>query len=254
MLESVMYTSVYLFVQMVVVWIFYLRTHNPSIVDVAWPLSLIVSGLIYLNFHEVTQRQVVVSLLLIFWGIRLAGYLWFARIRKGHIDKRYLKLSANWKIAKSLGFFLNFQLQAILAFLISGVFLFVSMRSNSVFSVLDYLGCITVIVGILGEMIADMQLQQFKKHHSGQVCNQGLWRFSRHPNYFFDWVTWCGFTLFALQAHYGYLSLISPLTLLIIFTKITGPMTEQGSIDARGQSYRDYQKRTSFFFPSFFKS
>lgn len=251
MLESMLYTLAYLFGQMVVVWLLYVKTHNPSIVDVAWSLGLTVAGLMYISQQGLTPRLFFISILLIFWSIRLAGYLWFTRIRQGHIDKRYVKLSKTWRIKKSLGFFLNFQLQAIFAFVLSSVFLLASLVSSTDFSPLDYLGCFIVIGGITGETIADLQLQRFKKNNPGQVCSQGLWQFSRHPNYFFDWVTWCGFSLFALPADYGYLGLISPLTLLIIFTKITGPMTEGSSVSARGKAYLDYQQRTSFFFPYF---
>lgn len=241
----------YLFIQMSFVWIMYRLLKNPSIVDVSWSIGLMIAGLIYLFSHTMTLRTALASSLLIIWGLRLAGYLWWNRIRKGHVDKRYIELSDQWKINKSLGFFLNFQLQGLFIFIISINFYFTSYTNQSMLSVLDIIACIIVILSILGETIADRQLQRFKTTSSGQVCNVGLWRYSRHPNYFFDWLTWCGFTLFSLSHEYGYISIISPLFLYIIFTQITGPITEKGSIQSRGQAYLTYQKETSMFFPWF---
>jgi steroid 5-alpha reductase family enzyme len=187
------------------------------------------------------------------WALRLALFLWFTRIRHRHIDKRYLQLSENWRISQALGYFLNFQLQGALIFIISTVFFFAAQVSITALTTVDYLGVVVVVVGIVGETLADWQLLQFKKNCKGRVCNQGLWHFSRHPNYFFEWLLWCGFSLFALQADYGYLGVISPAMLLFIFTRLTGPLTEEGSLRSRGQAYQEYQKRTNFFFPGWQK-
>lgn len=241
----------YLVLQMSVVWIIYRLVKNPSIVDVSWPLGLMITGLIYLWTQPITLRITIVSSLLIIWSLRLASYLWLTRIRKRHVDKRYVQLSDNWKISKSLGFFLNFQLQAILIFIVSIVFLFIGISQEPDFSLLDILACCVVIVGIIGESIADFQLQYFKSHHKNEVCSIGLWRYSRHPNYFFDWLTWCGFTLFSLHSAYGWIGVLSPLTLYVIFNYITGPMTERGSVKAKGQAFIAYQKKTPIFFPRF---
>jgi steroid 5-alpha reductase family enzyme len=110
---------------------------------------------------------------------------------------------------------------------------------------------VIVLVGIIGETVADLQLYRFKKLQRGAVCSLGLWHYSRHPNYFFDWLTWLGFTLFAFQSPRGYLGAVSLLVLYVLFTQITGPLTERGSVTSKGQKYRDYQKQTSMFFPWF---
>ena len=240
----------YLILQMSIVWLIYRKLKNPSVVDVSWSIGIMMAGLIYLYSHSLTPRIALISGLLILWSLRLASYLWFTRIRKGHIDKRYTQLSKDWKVYKSLGFFLNFQLQACLIFIISCVFFFISKTEVAALSLWDAVASLIVLLGILGESIADLQLQRFKAKNKGQVCNIGLWRYSRHPNYFFDWITWCGFALFSLSAPYGWIGLISPICLYIIFTQITGPITEKGSIESRGQAFIDYQKKTPLFFPS----
>lgn len=233
------------------VWIVYRLIKNPSIVDASWSIGLMASGLLYLWSLPMTPRSSVISVLIIIWALRLAGYLWFTRISQGHVDKRYTELSNHWKISQSFGFFLNFQLQGLLIFIISFVFYFISTSNNLSLSLIDGVAIFIVILGIIGESLADIQLNRFKKRQKGGVCNIGLWNYSRHPNYFFDWLTWLGFTLFGIQSNRGYLGIVSLLLLYVIFTRITGPLTERGSVQSRGQKYIDYQNQTSMFFPWF---
>ncbi len=243
----------YLFLQMCVMWVVYRLLKNPSVVDTSWSIGLMMSGLIYLWWMPITPRNIVISTLLALWALRLSGYLWYTRIYQGHIDKRYTDLSNHWKINQSLGFFLNFQLQGLLIFLISIIFLLISNSNHPSLTLLDGIAIVMVISGIIGESVADLQLYQFKKRQKGSICNIGLWYYSRHPNYFFDWLTWLGFALFAFQSNNGYFGIVSPLVLYLIFTKLTGPLTERGSVQSRGQKYIDYQKQTSMFFPWFKK-
>ena len=241
----------YLLFQMCFVWMGYRLIKNPSIVDASWSIGLMMSGLIYLWTLPMPPRRAIISALIIVWALRLAGYLWYSRIRQGHVDKRYTELSNHWKISPALGFFLNFQLQGLLIFIISFIFYLIRTSSNTNLSLMDGIAIIVVILGVMGESLADLQLNRFKARQKGGVCNIGLWRYSRHPNYFFDWLTWLGFTLFSIQSKMGYLGIISLLLLYLIFTKITGPLTERGSVKSRGQKYIDYQHQTSMFFPWF---
>jgi steroid 5-alpha reductase family enzyme len=241
----------YLVLQMCFIWIVYRLLKNPSVVDASWSIGLLMSGLIYLGSMLITQRTTLVGALLTLWALRLAGYLWYTRILQGHIDKRYTELSNNWKINQSLGFFLNFQLQGLLIFIISFIFYLISNSNNPSLTLLDGMALVIVLVGVAGESVADLQLYRFKNRQKGGVCNIGLWNYSRHPNYFFDWLTWLGFTLFAFQSNKGYLGIVSLLLLYVIFTRITGPLTERGSVQSRGQKYIDYQNQTSMFFPWF---
>jgi steroid 5-alpha reductase family enzyme len=238
----------YLFLQMCIVWLIYRALNNPAVVDVSWAIGLTVCGLIYLFPWHQSSIALLTVMILLAWGLRLAGYLWYTRIRIGLVDKRYLTLSENWKIAKSLGFFLNFQLQAIFIVILSLPFYFIG-RSLSAFSggTLLFLGI--SLMGIIGESIADRQLQNFKKQSPGQVCNVGLWRYSRHPNYFFEWLVWLGFAGVAVwQGGASWLALLSPLLLYLLMTRITAPLTEQGSLQSKGARYQAYQAKTALFF------
>jgi len=244
---------IYLLLQMCFVWGVYRLLKNPSVVDASWSIGLMMSGLIYLWSDPTTPRKLVVSGLLILWALRLSGYIWYTRIRHGHVDKRYTELSNNWKINKSLGFFLNFQLQGLLIFIISLVFYWICNSNQTSLNFFDCAAIFVVIFGVIGESVADLELYRFKSSHKGEVCNIGLWNYSRHPNYFFDWLTWVGFALLAIQSNMGFLGIIAPLVMYFIFTQMTGPLTERGSVQSRGQKYIDYQKQTSMFFPGFKK-
>lgn len=241
------------FIHMCLIWCLYRYLKNPSVVDVGWASGLTLSGLIYLFFDSFSTRSMILGILLILWGGRLGLYLWYTRIRPGHIDKRYTNLSDRWKIAKPLGYFLNFQLQGLLIMLVATPWYFIGKAAIQSLNILDYVGIVLAILALTGEMLADNQLQQYKRAPTGALCTIGLWHYCRHPNYFFEWLVWCAFTLFGFAHSYGFIGLVSPLTLYLIMTRITAPMTEAGSLKSRGQAYLEYQKTTPMFFPQFNK-
>lgn len=236
-------------IHMSLVWVWYRITNNPSVVDVGWASGLTVSGLLYLSQHAISMRTLILGLLLLIWGLRLGGYLWWTRIKQKQIDKRYIALSHSWRIKKSLGFFINFQLQGILIFIVSISWYFISLNPVNHLQFFDLIGILIFIIALSLESIADSQLQHFRRNHPGEVCNQKLWRFSRHPNCFFEWLVWCSFVIFALSSSYGILSIISPIALYSIMVFMTIPITERESIKSRGQKYIEYQSRTPIFFP-----
>ncbi len=238
---------IYLLLQTCLTWVIYQKLNNPIVVDVAWVVGLAVTGIIYILFNHFNTLTIVFSTLLVIWGLRLGSLLTWRVLRSYH-DPRYEDLSNQWKINKSLGFFLNFLLQAGFIFIISLPFYFIAIRQNS-FSALDIIaGCI-VIASILGETVADYQLARFRKKHPGRVCNHGLWHYSRHPNYFFEWLVWLSFSLSALGHLWGWLGLFSPICLYFIMIKITIPITEKCSLESKGELYHDYMEKTPLFFP-----
>lgn len=240
---------VVIFIHTCFIWLWYRYTNNPSVVDVGWASGLTLSGLVYLNNSGWTLRSLLLGLTLIIWGVRLGGHLWYTRIRHKLVDKRYTELSKNWKTAKPWRFLLNFQLQGALIFVISIPWYFTSLKTQTNLTLLDIFGLLIFTIAIILETASDLQLTNFKKKSPGRVCDEKLWRYCRHPNYFFEWLAWCAFTLYALSLPYGWISIISPLTLYLIMTRITAPLTEQGSIQSKGEQYIQYQKRTPMFFP-----
>jgi steroid 5-alpha reductase family enzyme len=110
------------------------------------------------------------------------------------------------------------------------------------------------LVAIIGETVADRQLAAFRANpdNRGRTCRSGLWAYSRHPNYFFEWLNWCAYALMALPAPYGWAGLASPVIMLFLILKVTGvPPSEEQALASRGDDYRDYQRTTSVFIPWF---
>lgn len=241
----------FLIVFMLIAWLLYLKTKLPSIADVAWPLGLFSVATIYLQFTASSMKTELILGLLFAWTIRLGGYLLFTRLLRGNIDKRYVALSQKWSMRKNTGFLFHYQLQGSFIFIIAMPFLIMSFTEQMTFHWLDQFALVVVLVGIIGETIADMQLARFKKKPGGTVCNTGLWHYSRHPNYFFELMVWFGFSLMALTLDYGYFALLSPVTLFLIMRYITGPITETCSLESRGEAYKAYQEKTPMIFPWF---
>lgn len=236
-------------VLMSMTWLYYRMKGNPGAIDVVWSIGHWLAGSLFLFNNSVNARTMVLWLLLTLWAGRLAGYLYWTRVRVGEVDKRYTEISEQWTMAPSLGFFLNFQLQGVLLMPIVLSLYFAGQSQSSTLNLLDWVGVLLVLCGITFETIADLQLKQFVKQNKGKVCNVGLWRYSRHPNYFFEWLVWVGFFCTAVSTPMGWLGIVSPLTIFVIMNYITGPITERGSLASRGQAYLDYQKTTSMFFP-----
>lgn len=235
----------FIFILMFVFWLVYLKIQLPNIVDLGWVIAIAGSGFILL--YPIFPEHALPTLLLSVWAVRLGGFLWWTRLRKTEHDQRYQTISDNWKVSKSLGFLANYQFQGILAWTISLPFYFIA-QVQYYNNYLAYLSLIIVMTGIIGETIADWQLYRFKQAGHGKVCDNGLWRYSMHPNYFFEWLTWLGFSVYALQASYGVIALISPALLFCIMYFITGPITDKQQLKNKGEVFLCYQKRTSRFF------
>lgn len=244
------------FLTMTLVWGVSLRLRNAGIVDIAWSALFAVLALLYalLGGGDPLRRAVAASLMMI-WSIRLATHLW--RRVVGHIeveDGRYAKLRAGWGAAadrKMLGFFL---FQGATNVLLSAPVLLASLNPAPALRGIEIAAVVLWFIAVSGETVADAQLHRFKADPSnrGKVCAEGLWRYSRHPNYFFEWLVWCAFFLFALGSPYGWISAYCPLLMLWFLYKVTGiPATEEQSLRTRGDAYRRYQRTTSPFIPWF---
>jgi steroid 5-alpha reductase family enzyme len=119
------------------------------------------------------------------------------------------------------------------------------------------LGSLCFAIAIVGEAVADRQLERFRADpaNRGRVCRAGLWRLSRHPNYFFEWLHWLAYPFFAIGGEYAWLTWFAPVVMYVLMTKVTGiPPTEAQALRSRGDAYREYQRTTSAFFPWFPRS
>jgi steroid 5-alpha reductase family enzyme len=239
---------------MLTLWLIHLRTENAAIVDVGWAGNFTLIALIALLMADGDSlRKLLICGMASLWSLRLTVYL-YRRVVGHEEEGRYQQLRKQW--GKNIGakFFLFFQFQALLNVILSLPFFIVVVNSNPRISILEWLGMILWLIAIVGESLADQQLKNFKSRleNHGKVCQTGLWRYSRHPNYFFEWLIWVAFFVFALASPYGYVSVISPALMLYFLFKITGiPAAEEQAIRSKGEAYREYQRTTSAFVPWF---
>lgn len=241
---------------MVLAWLWALKLKNNSIVDVFWAFNFtIIAFIIFLLADGNLIRKQIVCGLAALWSIRLGIYL---AIRVGsHIreeEGRYKQLRLEWGTAK---FFFFFQMQAISTVFLSIPFFIVALNKIHAITFLEYTGAVLWLLCIFGEGLADWQLQHFKKNPSnkGRVCEYGLWNYSRHPNYFFQFMIWISVFIFSLSSPYGWLAVVCPLSIGYLIFKVTGiPMTEEQAVRSKGEAYKAYQRTTSAFIPWFKKN
>lgn len=240
---------------MVGLWLESLRRHEADIVDLGWTLGLGAAALFYAGVLDVglPARRWIVAGMAAIWSARLGFYL-LQRVRSPGEDGRYRALRAKWGDRARLRFFVFFQAQGLLVALLSLHFLGAMSASSAPLGLLDAIGVLVWIVAIVGEAIADRQLAAFRADPStkGQVCKRGLWKYSRHPNYFFEWFHWLAYVPLALAAGWWPAMLVAPAFMLFIIRFVTGiPPTEEQALRSRGDAYREYQRTTNAFVPWF---
>jgi steroid 5-alpha reductase family enzyme len=240
---------------MLVLWLIHLRTGNAAIVDAGWAGGLGMLGILYAVLGDgYWLRSAILAGMTAIWGFRLAIFLLATRIIGHPEEGRYQELRRQWKTNIPLKFLLFFEFQALLCIVLSVPFLAAARNPETSISVLEWTAVGLWIFAMAGEAVADAQLNGFKakRVNKGRTCQVGLWRYSRHPNYFFEWLIWVAFALFALGSPGGLWGLISPLLILYFVLRVTGiPATEAQAIRTRGEEYRRYQRTTSAFVPWF---
>jgi steroid 5-alpha reductase family enzyme len=240
---------------MFILWLIHFPMHNAAIVDVGWAGGLALLGAIYAwQGAGWPSRKALIGSLAVIWGVRLATYLLGERIIGHPEEGRYQELRRRWKTGFGWKFLVFFEFQALLCIVLSAPFWLAAANPEPAFHWLELAGAAVWCCGILGESLADRQLAAFKANpaNRGRTCRAGLWNYSRHPNYFFEWIIWMGFALIALPADFGYLGLISPALILYFVLRVTGiPATEDQAVRSRGEDYREYQRTTSAFVPWF---
>lgn len=242
---------------MAMAWVVQQRTGNSGWVDTIWTFSVGAVGaamaLVPVGAEEVSARQWLVAALIAVWSARLGSHI---AIRTASIkdDPRYAEYARRWGGEARARMFIFLQQQA--AGSIPLVFaVFVAAHNPAPGLVLqDYIGALIVAIGIGGEAIADRQLNGFRADpaNAGKVCQAGLWRWSRHPNYFFEWIVWLAWPVIAISPGYpwGWLALLGPAFMYWILVHVTGiPPLEDHMLRTRGEAFRDYRERTSAFFP-----
>ncbi len=235
-------------------WLLSLKLNNFSFVDIAWSYGLTFIAPIYaLAGPGYAPRRWIALTIAMVWSLRLGTYL-LLRIKKHHPheDVRYTVLREKWAGNLARNSFWFFQAQALLILLLSAPIFAACFNSTPSLNALEIFGALVWLVGIVGEAISDAQMSKFKTDPTskGKVCQIGLWRYSRHPNYFFESVVWLGFWLFACGSPWGWVTVYAPAMILYFLLRVTGiPLTEECAVKSKGDAYREYQRTTSAFVP-----
>lgn len=233
-----------------VAWAVCTVRRNAGLVDIFWPLFFLLAGALCMaQAGEPTLRAIAVFALLAAWSLRLAGHL-AARNWSAPEDRRYQAIRARnepgfaWKSV-----YLVFGLQAVLAWLVAAP-LAGAIGSPAPAGALDAAGALLAAFGIAFEALADAQLARFKARpeNEGRVLDTGLWRYTRHPNYFGEACVWWGFALLAAGAG-AWWTLFSPVLMTVLLLRVSGVALLERDIAARRPAYREYAARTNAFLP-----
>jgi len=246
---------------MAMAWVVQQRTGNSGWVDTIWTFSVglvgAASALWPIAGAMPNARQWLVATLVVVWSLRLGGHI-AIRTVAGTDDPRYAAFTEQWgaDAPRQMLFFLQKQglgsVPLVLAIFVAAHVPLSSLRPQ------DYLGVVILLAGIAGEALADAQLRRFRADPAsrGKVCDAGLWRWSRHPNYFFEWLCWLAYPVIAISIAapsiylWGWASLLAPVMMYWFLVHVTGvPPLEEQMLRSRGERYRAYQSRTSRFFP-----
>jgi steroid 5-alpha reductase family enzyme len=236
---------------MVGVWLTAIRIHNASYVDVAWALGIAGTAVAYALLADGSAlHRVLVAGLGTIWGVRLGTYL-LSRLAGKEEDGRYQELRRRWAPNANRAFFVFFQFQALFVLVFSLPFAFVAADPGDV-TWPAWAGAALALGSIAGEVTADTQLAVWKGNpdNRGKTARNGLWGWSRHPNYFFEWLHWVAWALIAVWSPYGWVAIAVPVLLFALLFRVTGiPETEAQALRTRGDDYRRYQEEVSVFVP-----
>lgn len=235
------------------VWLLSLWRRDASIIDFSWGLGFAMLAWFYRSRMPIESfRQTLVPVLVTLWALRLSLYILWRNWGKGE-DYRYAAMREKWGAGFPVrSLFTVFWLQGFLFWIIGMPLLQMQISRPPIEPTwLDLMGLVLFAIGFFFEAVGDLQLARFKSDpaNRGRVMDRGLWRFTRHPNYFGDATTWWGFSCFALATSGSLWTLISPVLMSFLIVKVSGVhLLERGLEDTKPE-YQDYVRRTSAFFP-----
>lgn len=246
---------VFVLTLMSILWMVYFFRRNSGIVDIGWAIGFSLAAWSYFFLGDGNfTRKLVIALMVSVWSFRLAYYLTKRYLRQDE-DPRYQEIRESWGPQNvDFKFLLMFLFQGLLVVILSLPFLIVSRNDSPDWSYWELWGFVIWAIGLIGEAISDQQMEDFKKNpeNKGKVMDKGFWRLSRHPNYFFEFVVWVGFCVFAMGSPWGFMAIVSPSLMLYLLLVVSGvSMTEAQTLKSKGDAYRAYQDKTSAFIPWF---
>jgi steroid 5-alpha reductase family enzyme len=249
---TVLITEVIVIVIYMVIWFFFSQLlKRNDIADIAWGPGFVITAISAMILsNAATQRGLLVLSLVILWAARLAIHV-FLRNRGKSEDARYKKWKQDWgKQVVIRAFFQIFILQGLLIIIISLPVTIIITSKQNWLGIFDFLGVCIWLTGFFFEAVGDYQLMKYKKNpeNKGKIIKQGLWRYTRHPNYFGEVVLWWGIYIIALSVSLGWAAILGPVTITFLILKVSGiPLLEEKY--KNNPEFQTYKQKTSAFFP-----
>lgn len=236
---------------MSIIWLISVLLKDMSIVDIFWGLLIaVIAWYFFLHASARQPRQFVIAYLPCIWGLRLAIHIALRNLGKGE-DKRYTAWRKDWgRNTWWISYFRVFLLQGVLLYVISLPVMSVMGGAGSFLTAVNRWGILLWLFGWIFETVADSQLLRFRRNaeNKGKIMDRGLWKYSRHPNYFGEACVWWGIFLISLGSGAWYISLLSPLLITFLLLRVSG-VTLLEKHYAGNPAYAEYTKKTSVFFP-----
>ena len=244
-------TAIGLSLACVLGWLVEIRTRNAGHADVIWAWGLTAAALFYLVMGDgALEARLAAGVLVLIWGVRLGSHV-LHRVLTEPEDGRYQAMRERLGRHVHAFHLFFFLMQGLLAWLFSLPHWVISGASDSGL-LWPLLGLSVGLMALAGEALADRQLARWRSDpaNQGKTCRQGLWRYSRHPNYFFEWLHWFSYPLIAVGTPGAVWLWLAPVAMFLFLWFVTGiPYTEKQALKSRGEDYRHYQRTTSAFFP-----
>ncbi len=239
-------------------WIYSLVIKDASIIDIFWgPGFALLAWYYFSQTSDMNNtRSLVLCSMVTIWALRLGGYIFMRNHGNGE-DFRYQQWrKEGGKNYWWISFLRVFLLQGLLLWIVGSIFLVAMSSGKASLQTLDYVGIVLWVSGFLFEAVGDWQLANFKKNpaNKGKVMDQGLWRYTRHPNYFGDALLWWGYFMFALATEGGIIYIFSPILMTFLLMRVSGAALLESTLKHTKPKYRDYIDKTSAFFPWFPKN
>jgi steroid 5-alpha reductase family enzyme len=227
-------------------------------VDVFWTFGTAAAGLalVWLSGSGPVARRLLVSAIVAAWALRLGLYMAIRVSRSANEDGRYRQIREDWGPALQRRLFRFLQIQALVSTLLAVAIGLAANRPGPALTAGDLVGVVIALVSVGGEALADRQLAAFRRNpaNAGRVCDIGLWGWSRHPNYLFEWLGWFAYPAFAIDLSgawpQGWLALAAPAVMFAVLRYGTGvPPLEAHMLRTRGDAFRAYRSRVPVFLP-----
>lgn len=257
---AILVVAVGLSALMAAAWWWQKRTGNIGWVDVFWTFGVALAGVALASAgvgdSGSQPRRLIISAIVLIWSLRLGLYVALRVARSPDEDGRYVEIRQDWGEALHGRMFWFLQLQALVALILAVTIGLAASQPGPDLGIADALGFTLAVVAIAGEALADRQMKAFRQDpkNQGRVCEAGLWAWSRHPNYFFEWLGWLMFPVVAIgsmpERPEAWFAFAGPVVMFLVLRYGTGvPPLEAHMLRTRGDAFRDYQARVSPFFP-----